>query len=292
MNTVMVLGAGYMGSGIAQVCANGGYRVLLYDIAEEYINKGIQKIKTGLDARILKGKETEEHRDALLARIEPVTDLSAASEADLVLEVVVENIDVKKDVLSKVESFLPASSYIGTNTSYIPITALGECLQRPENFLGMHFFGPVPAMKLLELIRGEKTSDAAVEMAKNFAPTIGKTPIVVKKDSAGFLVNRINAAIRMEAYRCYEEGIASIADIDTATKLGLNHPMGPFELNDMSGLEVGLSGLDTLYNRTGDERWKAIDKVREMVKAGELGRKTGKGWYDYTSGEKQERTDL
>ena len=147
-------------------------------------------------------------------------------------------------------------------------------------------------MKLTELIRGEKTSDAAVKAAKDFCISIGKTPIVIQKDSAGFLVNRINAAIRTEAYRCYEEGIASIEDIDTAVKLGLNHPMGPFELNDMSGLDVGLAGLDTLYKRTGDKRWEATDKVRQMVNSGELGRKTGKGWYDYTSGEKKPRTDI
>ena len=156
----------------------------------------------------------------------------------------------------------------------------------------MHFFGPVPAMRLVEVIRGEKTADAAVEFAKEMAASFGKTPVVVNRDSAGFLVNRITAAIRMEAYRCYEEGLASIEDIDTALKLGLNHPMGPFELNDMSGIEIGLSGLDTLYRTTGDERWKDIDKARQLVAAGELGRKTGKGWYDYTSGQKVPRDDL
>ena len=288
----MVLGAGYMGSGIAQVCANGGYRVLLWDISEELIDKGISKIKTGLDSRITKGKETEEHRDELISRIIPTTEIKKAADAELVLEVVLENIDIKAKVLSEAESWLPESGLIGTNTSYIPITSLAGSLRRPENFLGIHFFGPVPAMKLTELIRGEKTSDAAVKAAKDFCISIGKTPIVIQKDSAGFLVNRINAAIRTEAYRCYEEGIASIEDIDTAVKLGLNHPMGPFELNDMSGLDVGLAGLDTLYKRTGDKRWEATDKVRQMVNSGELGRKTGKGWYDYTSGEKKPRTDI
>ena len=292
MKCVMVLGAGFMGSGIAQVCANGGNKVLLWDMTEELAAKGVAKIAAGLDGRIAKGKETPEHRDELLGRIECTADTARAAEADLVIEVVVENIDIKKKVLAEIESHCSEKTVLATNTSYLPITELGSVLKRPENFLGMHFFGPVPAMRLVEVIRGEKTGDAAVAFAKEMAVAIGKTPVVVNRDSAGFLVNRITAAIRMEAYRCYEEGLASIEDIDTALKLGLNHPMGPFELNDMSGIEIGLSGLDTLYRASGDERWKAIDKARQLVAAGELGRKTGKGWYDYTSGQKVPRDDL
>lgn len=292
MKCVMVLGAGFMGSGIAQVCANGGNKVLLWDMTEELAEKGKGRIAAGLDGRITKGKETPEHRDELLGRIECIADVSRAAEADLVIEVVVENLDIKKKVLAQIESFASENAVLATNTSYLPITELATALKRPENFLGMHFFGPVPAMRLVEIIRGEKTADAAVEIAKEMAVSFGKTPVVVNRDSAGFLVNRITAAIRMEAYRCYEEGLASIEDIDTALKLGLNHPMGPFELNDMSGIEIGLSGLDTLYRATGDERWKAIDKARQLVEAGELGRKTGKGWYDYTSGQKVPRDDL
>jgi 3-hydroxybutyryl-CoA dehydrogenase len=219
-------------------------------------------------------------------------DTVFAKEAELIIEVVIENLEIKKQVLSQVESFASDDAYLATNTSYLSVTELASCLQRPERFLGIHFFAPVPVMRLVELIRGDLTCDEAIAMAKEFAQVIGKTAVVVKKDSAGFLVNRINAAIRMEAYRCYDEGIASIEDIDAAMKLGLNHPMGPFELNDMSGLEIGLTGLNTLYEKTGEERWNAIDKVRELVAAGELGRKTGKGWYDYTSGEKKVREDL
>lgn len=292
MKTIMILGAGYMGGGIAQVCANAGYHVLLWDVKEDLVQAGIHKIASGLDARIAKGKETLEHKKELLERIETVTELSEAKRADLVLEVVVEKLEIKYNVLKQVEASCSEDTLIGTNTSYIPITTLAECLMHPERFLGIHFFGPVPAMRLVEVIRGEKTNESTIAAVQEFVHAIGKTPVVIQKDAPGFLVNRINAAIRMEAFRCYEEGIASIEDIDTALKLGLNHPMGPFELNDMSGIEIGVAGLDTLYERTGEERWKAIDKARELVEAGELGRKTGKGWYDYTSGEKRPRPEL
>ena len=292
MKTIMILGSGYMGSGIAQVCANAGYEVLLWDLETSLIEKGIRKIAAGLDARIAKGKETFEHKNELLGNIHATTNLEDAAKADFVIEVVVENFEIKENLLRELEQYVSADTFIGTNTSYIPITHLAEGLQRPKNFLGTHFFGPVPAMKLLEIVRGEKTSDAAVEAAQEFAEQIGKNPIVVQKDSPGFIVNRINAAIRMEAYRCYHEGLASIEDIDIAMKLGLNHPMGPFELNDLSGIEVGLSGLETLYQSFQDERWRPIPEAYERVQKHELGRKTGIGWYDYSFGEKKTRKDL
>lgn len=220
------------------------------------------------------------------------TDLKAAADAELIIEVIIEQEEAKHKILAEVESYAQETAYLGTNTSYIPITFLGSVLKRPERFIGLHFFGPVPAMKLLEIIRGEKTDDETVAMALEFAKIIGKAPVVVNKDTPGFVVNRINAALRLEAYRVYHEGIASIPDIDMAMKLGLNHPMGPFELNDMSGLELGLSGLETLYKRFDEERWKPMPEVYERVKNGEYGRKTGKGWYDYSDGEKKPRKDL
>ena len=292
MKTIMVLGSGYMGSGIAQVCADAGYRVLLWDLDKELLDNGVNKIAAVLDGRIAKGKATLKQKNEILSNIVKTTQLRDAQGAAFVIEVVVENLEIKKRVLAEVEEYMSDNAYIGTNTSYLSITKLAECLRRPENFLGTHFFGPVPAMKLLEIIRGEKTSDLAVEEAKKISVDIGKSPIVVEKDSPGFIVNRINAAIRMEAYRCYEEGIASIENIDTAMKLGLNHPMGPFELNDLSGIDVGLAGLETLYESFGDERWKPIPEVYELVERRELGRKTGKGWYDYVGGEKVVRKDL
>lgn len=292
MKKVMVLGSGFMGSGIAQVCAAGGLDVLLWDLNMGLLEKSVAKIAAGLDARVAKGKETMERRDEVLSHLHPCTDLKKAGEAELIIEVIVENEDIKHKVLAEVESYAQETAYLGTNTSYIPITSLATCLKRPERFIGLHFFGPVPAMKLLEIIRGEKTSDETLDMALAFAEQIGKTSVVVKKDTPGFVVNRINAALRLEAYRILHEDIASVEDIDKAMKLGLNHPMGPFELNDMSGLELGLAGLETMYHRMGEERWKPMPEVYELVKRGELGRKTGKGWYDYTSGEKRPRTDL
>lgn len=292
MNKVMVLGGGYMGSGIAQVCAASGYDVVLWDTSAQLAQKGKSRIAETLDKRIAKGKETEEGKYKLLEMIEAVDDINKAREADIVIEAIIENIEIKKNVLRKAEEACKKETLIATNTSYLSITELASCLERPENFLGIHFFGPVPAMKLVELIKGKNTDDKTIEKSKNFALSIGKTPVIIKKDSPGFLVNRINAAIRSEAYRCYEEGIASISDIDTALKLGLNHPMGPFELNDMSGLDVGLAGLETMYKATGEERWKPIDKVYELVHDGQLGRKTGIGWYDYESGEKKIRNDI
>lgn len=292
MNTIMILGSGYMGSGIAQVCANAGYEVLLWDLEASLIEKGIRNIAAGLDARIAKGKETIQHKNELLSHITATAELEDAAKADFVIEVVVENFEIKEKLLQELEQYVGEDTFIGTNTSYIPITRLAAGLQKPENFMGTHFFGPVPAMKLLEIVRGDKTSEAAVEAAKKLAVQIGKNPIVVQKDSPGFIVNRINAAIRMEAYRCYDEGIATIEDIDVAMRLGLNHPMGPFELNDLSGIDVGLAGLETLYQSFQDERWKPIPAAYERVQKKELGRKTGKGWYDYSSGEKKVRSEL
>ena len=292
MKQVMVLGSGFMGSGIAQVCAAGGLDVLLWDLERSLVEKSIAKIAAGLDARVTKGKETVERQKEILSHLSPTTDLKDAAKAELIIEVVVEDDAIKHKVLSEVESYAPESAYLATNTSYIPITSLAASLKRPERFIGLHFFGPVPAMKLLEIIRGSQTSDETLEMALAFAQQIGKTSVVVNKDTPGFVVNRINAAMRLEAYHIYHEGIASIPDIDNAMRLGLNHPMGPFELNDMSGLELGLSGLETMLRRTGEERWRPEPEVYERVERGELGRKTGKGWYDYSDGVKKPRTDL
>ena len=288
---IAVLGAGFMGSGIAQVCAAAGHSVALWDMTDELTAKGIASITKGIDSRIAKGKSTVEYKEKVLGGIHTTTDIAdAVAQAEWVVEVIVENIDIKRKVLAQVEALCGEDTVISSNTSSIPITQLAAALKKPGRFLGTHFFSPVPAMKLVEIISGEKTAPETAAAAKEIVAGIGKTGVVIK-DSPGFLVNRINYALRMEAYRCLEEGIASVEDIDTALKLGLNHPMGPFELNDMAGLDIGLAGLDTMYKATNDPRWKPIDKVREMVAAGELGKKTGKGWYDYSSGEKRSRTD-
>ena len=228
MKNIMVCGAGAMGSGIAQVSAAAGYKVYLWDLTTEIAQNSKNKIAAGLDRQIAKGKMTEEAKEALLNNLIPCCDFAMAADADLIMEAVPENIEIKKSTYAKLEQYCRPDAIIGTNTSYIPISTLAEDLQHPERFLGMHFFNPVYAMKLLEIIRGEKTGDAAYEAALAFAPTIGKTPVSVKKEVPGFIVNRLNKAVQAEAMYLLQEGVASVEDIDKAAKLGLNHPMGPW----------------------------------------------------------------
>ena len=289
--TVMVLGAGFMGSGIAQVSAAAGHKVLLWDIKEEFVQGGVGRITKSLDGRIAKGKMTEETKADILSRIVPTVDLNMAAEADIVMEAVVENKEVKQDLFAKVDKIAPVETVLASNTSSIPISSIANALEHKERFMGLHFFSPVPAMKLVEMIRGMKTSQETMDKGKEFVDSIGKTGVTVK-DSPGFLVNRINHALRGEAFRCLQDGIATMEDIDTAMKMGLGHPMGPFELNDMSGLDISLAVFDTLYENFKDPKWVPILAMRKLVEAGECGRKSGKGWYDYTSGEKKPRTDI
>ena len=281
MKKIVVCGAGTMGGGIAQVCANAGYEVWMYDLKDEYAQGGKNKIAAGLEKQVSRGKITEEAKQELLDRLHPTSDISCAADADLIMEAVLENIQVKKDLFAKLEAVCRDDAIIGTNTSYIPISTLAEDMKHPERFLGMHFFNPVYAMKLLEVIRGEKTGDAAFEAALAFAPTIGKTPVSVKKEIPGFIVNRLNKAVQVEAMHLLHEGVASVEDIDLAAKLGLNYPMGPFEMMD-GNLELGYTCLNLLVELTGDERYKPIPELEELIKAGNYGRRTGKGWYDYT----------
>ena len=278
---IVVCGAGTMGGGIAQVCANAGYEVWMYDLTEQFAQGGKNKIAAGLEKQVARGKMTPEQKDALLDRLHPTTSLDCAKDADLIMEAVLEDVQVKKDLFAKLEAVCPATTIIGTNTSYIPITTLAADMQYPERFLGMHFFNPVYAMKLLELIRGEKTGDAAFEAALAFAPTIGKTPVSVKKEVPGFIVNRLNKAVQAEAMYLLQEGVASVEDIDKAAKLGLNYPMGPFEMMD-GNLELTYTCLKLLYELTGQERFRPIQVLEELIAEGNFGRRTGKGWYDYT----------
>lgn len=279
---IVVCGAGVMGSGIAQVCANAGYEVWMYDLKDEYAQGGKNKIAAGLDRQVAKGKMTAEQKEALLARLHPTTDITCAKDADLIMEAVLEDVQVKKDLYAKLEAVCPATAIIGTNTSYIPISTLAADMVHPERFLGMHYFNPVYAMKLLELIRGEKTGDAAFETALAFAPTIGKTPVSVRKEVPGFIVNRLNKAVQAEAMYLLQEGVASVEDIDKAAKLGLNYPMGPFEMMD-GNLELTYTCLKLLYEMTGQERFRPIQALEDHIAAGEFGRRTGKGWYDYSA---------
>ena len=278
---IVVCGAGVMGSGIAQVCANAGYEVWMYDLKEEFAQGGKNKIAAGLDRQVARGKMTQEQKDELLARLHPTADITCARDADLIMEAVLENVQVKKDLFAQLEEVCPPTAVIGTNTSYIPISTLAEDMAHPERFLGMHFFNPVYAMKLLEIIRGKKTGDAAFESALAFAPTIGKTPVSVKKEVPGFIVNRLNKAVQAEAMYLLHEGVASVEDIDKAAKLGLNYPMGPFEMMD-GNLELTYTCMNLLYELTGDARFLPTEEMIAHIEAGEFGRRTGKGWYDYS----------
>ena len=282
MKTAMVFGAGAMGNGIAQVCATNGYRTYLCDISMEFAQRGYDIIAGGLEKQIAKGKTTREAADAILANLIPCSDVSLCAEAQIILEAIVENVELKKKLYAQIEAYCADDAIIGTNTSFIPITQLAADLKHPQRFVGIHFFNPVYAMKLVEVIKGDATSDATMDAARAFVETIRKEHVTILKDAPGFIVNRINFATYAEAYRVMEEGVASIEDIDKAMRLGLNHPMGPFELNDYGGLKTMQDCLATLYQLTGDERFRPVPALDEHVAKGELGRKTGKGWYDYT----------
>ena len=287
----VVIGAGFMGSGIAQVTAQAGFDVCLIDTAEELCRKGHAGIAANLEKAVAKEKITAADRDGTLSRIRTGTNLADAADADIVIEAVFENAELKQDIFAQLDGICRETTLFASNTSSIPISLLASATRLPGRFLGRHFFSPAQVMQLVEIIRGLKTSPEAVETARDFVARIGKEGVLVK-DVPGFLVNRLNYALRCEAYNLLKEGVATIEDIDKATKLGLRHPMGPFELADFVGLDINLNGLGTLYNGYGDTKWKPYTVLEQLVKNGDLGRKTGKGWYDYTSGEKKKRDDI
>ena len=288
---VMVVGSGFMGSGIAQVAAAAGFAVTMQDIKDELVRKGLAIIEKNLGNQVAKGKLREEEKKETLSRITPTVNLSLARDCDVVIEVIFENKQAKTELFKKLDELCPLEVIFASNTSSIPITELAASTRRPARFAGMHFFSPVPVMKLVEVIRGLKTSEETAVTIKELAEKFGKVPVYVK-DGPGFLVNRVNAALRNEVYRCLAEGVATIEDIDKALKFGLNHPMGPFELGDFVGLEIGLAVAETLWENFKDPKWAPSLILKKMVASGDLGRKTGKGWYDYTSGEKKPRRDL
>ena len=288
---IMVIGAGFMGSGIAQVMAAAGYDVVLMDVADGFVRKGMAAIEKNLAGGVAKGKLAEADKTATLGRIIATTELGQAKDCDLVIEAIIENKQAKMDLYRQLEEICPPHVLFASNTSSIPITELATATKRPDRFAGMHFFSPVPVMKLVEIIRGLKTADATVQAIREITDRIGKVGVFVK-DGPGFLVNRVNAALRNEVYNCLAEGVATIEDIDKALKFGLGHPMGPFELGDFVGLDIGLAVAETLCENFKDPKWRPALSLRKLVASGDLGRKTGKGWYDYTSGEKKPRTDI
>ena len=288
---IMVIGAGFMGSGIAQVMAAAGHEVVLRDIGEAFVAKGMSAIEKNLAGRVAKSKLTEEEKAAILSRITATTEIGSARSCDLVIEAIVEDRQMKMELFRKLDALCPPHMIFASNTSSIPITELATATKQPERFVGMHFFSPVPVMKLVEIIRGLKTSEATAKIIKDLTDKIGKVGVFVK-DGPGFLVNRVNAALRNEVYNCLAEGVATIEDIDKALRFGLGHPMGPFELADFIGLEVGLAVAETLWENFKDPKWRPSLLLKKIVASGDLGRKTGKGWYDYTDGDQKPRTDI
>ena len=276
-----VIGAGLMGAGIAQVSAQAGYDVVLQDVTDEALARGRDGIATSYAKFVAKGKLAEQDAEAALARITTTTELDAAADADLVVEAVFERIDVKREIFRTLDRLVGEDTVLASNTSAIPITKIAAATARPERVVGTHFFSPVPMMQLCELVRGYKTSDETLARAREFAESTGKTCIVVNRDVAGFVTTRLISALVVEAAKLYESGVATAEDIDIACKLGFGHTMGPLATTDLTGVDILLHAADNIYTESQDEKFAPPEVMRRMVDAGDLGRKSGQGFYTY-----------
>jgi 3-hydroxybutyryl-CoA dehydrogenase len=276
-----VIGAGLMGSGIAQVAAQAGWDVTMRDVDDMAVQRGLAGIRRSLERFVTKGVLDSSEVEATLARITPTTELDAAADADIVVEAVFEKLEVKSEVFRALDRICKADAVLATNTSAIPITSIATVTARPESVVGTHFFSPVPMMKLCELVRGLKTSDATLDRARAFAEEVGKTVVVVNRDLAGFVTTRLVCALAMEAIKLVESGVMSAEDIDTACRLGFGHAMGPLATVDMTGTDVLLNATRNIYADSGDAKFFPPELLARMVAAGDLGRKTGRGFYTY-----------
>jgi len=282
VSKVMVIGAGTMGAGIAQLCAQQGMDAVLTDISLELSEGALSKISAGLDKRIAKGKITEADKESVLSHLTAAGDLKPAADADIVIESVVENLDIKKKVFAELDSLAKPETILATNTTSLSISAMAGATQRPDKVVQMHFFNPPTIMKLVEIMPGKKTSAETLERAEAFARQLGKDPVVCKNEAPAGIVSRILGQLLNEATWLVASNVADAADVDKAMKLGANHPMGPLQLIDMIGLDIHRAKMQTLKKELDDPRYAHPKLLDEMIEAGHLGRKTGKGFYDYS----------
>ncbi len=280
MNKVMVIGAGQMGSGIAQVAAQSGMEVILHDLKDEFVQKGLATIQKNLKRNVEKGRMRDAEKDEVFARIQPSISLENARDIDIAIEAVVENMQVKTDIFRQLDKIAPAHAILASNTSSLPITEIAAVTERPQQVIGMHFMNPVPVMKLVEVIRGLATSDEVYQQVEDLAKKMGKVPVEVN-DFPGFVSNRVLMPMINEAIYCVYEGVATPEAVDEVMKLGMNHPMGPLTLADFIGLDTCLYIMEILYEGFGDSKYRPCPLLRKYVKAGWLGRKTGRGFYVY-----------